>query len=105
MEYNINRIKNETIQKLTAEEIGELGLVNRGVMLYKGTLKSRRQGWKTEKVGDRQTNFISQNGFRVEFIRIQQVREEPEWAMRIFNIQNDSYSTLVHPLAGLDFLK
>lgn len=47
VEIKANEIKNETIAKLTRDEIGKLGLLNIGVYTYKGTLKCRVKGLKT----------------------------------------------------------
>lgn len=44
VEIKVNEIKNETIAKLTRDEIGKLGLLNVGVYTYKGTLKCRVKG-------------------------------------------------------------
>lgn len=102
---DINSIKNETLAKLTAEEIGELGLLNLGVMTYRGELKSRRQGFKTEKVSEIQTNFNHIGyPFTVEFIKIQQTGDTEEWAMRVY-YPDKGYNIHLIPLAGIDFLK
>ena len=101
---NINRITNETLVKLTSEEIGALGLLNNGVMTYMGYPKARKQGWKTVKVDESQINYVGAKQ-RVEFIKIQQTLERPDYAMRIFDLEKESYWTFVEPLAGLGFLK
>jgi hypothetical protein len=99
-------ISNATLHKLTTEEIGELGLCNHGIMLYKGNLKSRRNGWKTERPTEWQTNFIG-TWQRVEFIRLplNPLLGVDEFAMRIYDLRKDEYMTQLFPLAGLDFLK
>lgn len=103
---DIQKIKNETLTKLTAEEIGNFGLLNVGFMTYRGQLKARRQGFKTEKVSDTQTNFVHNvYHYRVEFIRIQQTVDETEWVMRWFDTELNRYHDWVNPLAGVDFFK
>jgi len=100
---DMNRIQNSTIAKLDRTEIGTLGLFNAGVMTYLGEIKSRRNGYKVEKVNEYQTNFVAEH-YRMEFIKIQQRTDEPEIAMRMFNFDTQSYEQ-VQPLWGLDFLK
>ena len=100
---NINRIENATLAKLNRDEIGVLGLLNCGVITYMGELKSRRNGWKTETTKD-QVNFIGTKQ-RVEFIRIEKLSDRPEWAMRVYDLVEEQYWTVVHPLTGLDFMK
>lgn len=99
-------ISNYTLHKLTTSEIGELGLCNHGIMLYKGTLKSRRNGWKVSRRSEWEIVFqgVWQN---VEFIRLpfDPIVGEDEWAMRIFDCNKNEYMTQLFPLAGLDFLK
>ena len=102
---NIQNIKNETIHKLNRDEIGELGLLNYGVFTYKGNLKSRKNGFKTVKPCEWQVNF-ELDAYRVEFIQIEQVADEPEWAMRVFQkLDNQGYTTMVNVLWGCEFLK
>jgi len=98
-----NQIKNETIAKLNREEIGTLGLYNRGIMTYKGTLKSRRNGFKTIKVNDIQTNFEN-DAYKIEFIKIEKMHDEDEYAMRLFNNESNEYVTFM-PLLGIEFFK
>ena len=102
---DINRVRNETLHKLTWEEIGELGLNNYGVWTYHGELKSRRQGYKREVINEWQINFKGSNEYRAEFIKIQQTSENTDWALRVYNEQLETYTVHVHPLLGIDFLK
>ena len=83
---NIQNIKNSTISKLTANEVGELGLVNYGVGLYKGDLKSRVNGLKTVKVSENEIWFCGTSS-RIEFIKLASVNPvdgRQEWAARIW---------------------
>lgn len=102
---NIQNISNETIHKLNASEIGELGLVNHGVFTYHGELKTRKQGFKREVVSDWQTNFYSSNDYRVEFIKIEQTSEKTDYAMRVYDMDNERYSEMFHILFGCDFFR
>lgn len=106
---NINRIKNETLHKLTAEEIGALGLCNFGVGLYRGELKSRRKGLKTVKVSEDEIHFEGTTN-RVEFIKIVSVGDTQEWAARIYKMpvnpnQQGEYETYPMGIFGCDFFK
>lgn len=99
-------IQNYTLHKLSASEIGELGLCNHGIMLYKGNLKSRRNGWKTERPHEWEVHFIG-TWQRVEFIRLpfNPILGVDEWAMRIFDCNKNEYVNWVMPLSGIDFFK
>lgn len=107
---NIQNVKNETLMKLTAKEIGELGLLNYGVMTYKGVLKQRVKNFKTVKVSEKETWFtVEDEGWRVEFIEIQApsplaLDDEKHFAMRNWNEQF-GYNEHLAPLAGLPFLR
>lgn len=105
IEININSIRNETLAKLTSKEIGELGLLNCGVMTYKGELKSRVKGWKTEKISDKEVHFIAEDGFVTEFIQIASEDEEAHWAMRIWHSDPKSYQKFFVPLHGCKFFR
>ena len=101
---DINRISNETLHKLTWEEIGELDLLNHGVMTYHGELKSRVKGWKRETVSEYQTNFVSPFGLTVEFITTQKTNlGGTEYAYRVR--EDGKYAEQVNPLGGLKFIK
>ena len=99
-----SKIKNSTLAKLDRHEIGALGLYSKGIMTYKGTLKSRKQGWKTEKVNEYQTNFVGEHT-TIEFIQIVASGDEPEYAMRVRRNAEDMYETDVMPLWGVDYFK
>ena len=99
-----NELKNSTIAKLDRNEIGFFKLYDSGVYTYKGTLKSRKAGYKTSKVSDYQTNFYDDE-HRIEFIRIQSLGDEEEYAMRVFNIADNNYYKSFPILAGCDFFR
>ena len=100
---NINELSNETISKLNRNEIGFFGLFNKGVYTYKGLLKSRKQGYKTQK-GDMQVSFIGET-HTVEMIKIQSLGDEAEYAMRVYDNYTGEYVTDYSVLAGCDFFK
>lgn len=79
VEIKANEIKNETIAKLTRDEIGKLGLLNIGVYTYKGTLKCRVKGLKTTM--------------------------KTEYAIRCYNKIKDEYEEFYPVLIGCDFFK
>ena len=106
MAININNIANSTIHRLTADEIGEFGLLNYGVYTYRGELKSRKAGFKRTVVNEWQINFKRDDSiWRFEFVRIRQTSKAAEYAMRVYNTENNEYSTMFPICTGVDFLK
>lgn len=101
---NIQNISNETIRKLNAREIGELDLVNNGVLTYHGTLKARKQGLKREVVNEWQTNFYNEV-YRIEFIKIEQTSETTDYAMRVYDGTREEYLKNFNILYGCEFFK
>lgn len=104
MEINVNKIKNETLAKLTRDEIGALGLVNCGCYTYKGSLKSRLKGLKTTMKTDMQVNFESESN-RWEVIKIVAVGDEAEYVIRLYNKERESYEEFYPILLGCDFFR
>ena len=106
---NINKIKNETLRKLTAREIGDLDLCNHGVGLYRGELKSRKKGVKAVKVSDYEFHFVGTVS-RIEFVKIVSEGETQEWAARIYRFPTHpgpegEYETFPMGITGCDFFK
>lgn len=106
---NIQNIKNETLHKLTKEEIGDLGLCNEGVGLYRGELKTRCNGIKRTSE-DGITFSFEGTARRIEFTEI--VSNEMEdnfpvrhWAARIWNKVSNSYETYPMGIAGCDYIR
>ena len=99
-----NRIRNTTLAKLSAREIGELDLLNHGIMTYRGTLKTRVRGFKTIKVSETEIDFDEED-FRTEFIKLASEDGETHWATRIWNKNTESYLIAMMPLYGLRFLR
>ena len=101
----IDRIKNSTLAKLTAGEIGVLGLCNEGVGLYRGELKTRYNGM-SRKTEDGITFTFEGEESRIEFTKI--VTEncaEKHWAARIWNKVSESYETYPMGIFGCRFFR
>lgn len=106
---NIQNIKNETLHKLTAREIGDLDLCNYGVGLYRGELKSRKKGVKTIRVSEDEIHFEGTVA-RIEFVKIVSVGEVQEWAARIYKKptnpnEEGRYETYPMGIVGCDYFK
>lgn len=104
VEIKANEIKNETIAKLTRDEIGKLGLLNVGVYTYKGTLKCRVKGLKTTVKTD-EKQFFENDNVRWEAIKIVATCDETEYAIRCYNKIKDEYEEFYPILIGCDFFK
>ena len=107
IKLDANKIKNDTIHKLNRLEIGDLGLCNVGVYLYKGELKSRIKDFKTVKINDWQTNF-ERDDIRLEVIKIAEMGDEKgimPWAVRLFDINKNSYEEFWMILEGCRLFK
>lgn len=104
----IDRVKNSTLAKLTKDEIGELGLCNEGVGLYRGDLKTRYNGM-TRKSEDGVTFwFENKNGTaRMEFTEIVNDSDDGvrHWAARLFNIEAGRYETYPMGIAGCGYFR
>ena len=99
-----DNIKNSTLTKLTWVEIGDLGLHNQGIFTFKGILKTRVKGYKTEKDNDYQTN-VSTEGSTLEFIKIVSTDGTDTYALRVKDNLTNRYSTYYPVLWGCDFFK
>lgn len=107
MENRIDMIKNETLAKLTRDEIGALGLYHEGIMTYKGDLKTRYNGI-TRKSEDGVTyRFEGTNGLIMEFTEIISTNDEGkrEWAARLYNKKKGRYETYLPGISGCDFFR
>ena len=104
VEIKANEIKNETIAKLTRDEIGKLGLHNIGAYTYKGTLKCRVKGLKATMKTDEKQFFESDN-VRWEAIKIVATCDETEYVIRCYNKTKDKYEEFYPVLMGCEFFK
>lgn len=102
----INKIRNSTLAKLTAEEVGALGLCNEGVGLYKGDLKIRYNGM-SRKTDDGVTFTFEGTARRIEFTRLasENSDEEPHWAARMWDKVSESYDTYPMGITGCPFFR
>ena len=105
-EYNYNSVKNSTLAKLTKGEIEDLGLVNHGVGLYRGDLKTRYNGMKRQSE-DGITFWFEDEAARIEFTEI--VSTDPEgrreWATRIYNKRLERYETWPLGIVGCYYIR
>ena len=105
---NIQEIKNETLHKLNREEIVILGLVNKGVGIYRGDLKTRYNGVKRQS-NDGITFWYEGESFRMEFTEIESEEVDGfpvrHWAARIWNKKRNAYETYPMGIMGCDFFR
>lgn len=109
----IDRVKNSTLAKLTKDEIGDLGLCNVGVGLYRGDLKTRYNGM-TRKTNDGVTFwFESKSGkSRIEFTEIKNEDDDGlrHWACRLWvcdaeDKSSGHYETYPLGIAGCPYFR
>lgn len=101
---DINKIKDETLAKLTNEEAQDLGLANIGFGFYKGELKTRYNGMK--RVAKNEKTFVFEGTYlRAEFTELADKEEKPFWAMRIFNKERNEYETYPMGIYGVYFMR
>lgn len=100
------RIKNETIAKLTNEELADLGCYDAGICLYKGILKTRKAMYNRAVINENEVHF-EHGAITFEFIKTLD-----GYAMRYkssvqdgFKKDEDGYTTTCPILWGLDFIK
>ena len=104
VEINANEIKNETIAKLTRDEIGKFGLYNVGIYTYKGVLKCRVNGLKTTVKTD-EKQFFENDSVRWEAIKIVTTCDEAEYVIRCYDKMKDEYEEFYPMLFGCNFFK
>ena len=101
----INRLKDETIAKLTSDEAQTLGLANEGFGFYKGELKTRYNGMKRVAKNEKTYAFEGTNNLIAEFIRLADEGDRPCWAMRIFNKERNEYENIPMGIYGVYFIR
>ena len=96
------KIKNETIKKLTTQEMRDLGCFNIGIILLNGKAKARLAGFKTTFKSETEVHY--ENDFvRHEMIK---VNEDDRWAYRCFDKEHrNDYIEFVQPLCAVNFVK
>lgn len=104
VEIKANEIKNETIAKLTRNEISNFGLLNVGIYTYKGKLKCRVKGLKTTVKTD-EKQFFEDDNIRWEVIKIVATCDEAEYAIRCYDKIKDEYKEFYPVLIGCNFFK
>lgn len=99
------KIKNETIKKLTHEELNELGTFDIGVVCVKGIAKANKKGFKTTLKSETEMHYTNDNGnFRVELIRTADT-EFTGWAFRYYDINKEKYEFVYLPMIACEFVK
>lgn len=99
-------ISNETIKKLTVQELNGLGVMNIGVYLYKShRAKTRVKGFKTTLTTDTETHYESEK-VRWEVIRTanKYTTGDNGFAVRRFDKINNKYEEFYPILWGLNFI-
>lgn len=98
-------IKNETIKKLTHEELNNLGVFDIGVVCVKGIAKARVKGFKTTFKSDSEMHYTNEErAFRVELIRTADT-EFTGWGFRYYNIEKEKYEFVYLPMMACEFVK
>lgn len=98
-------IKNETIKKLTHEELNNLGVFDIGVVCVKGIAKARKSGFKTVLKTDTEVHYVDDvNGTRIELIRTADT-EFTGWAFRYYDMNKEKYEFVYLPMIACEFVK
>lgn len=96
------KIKNETIKKLTTQEMSDLGCVNVGIILLHGKAKTRVSGFKTTLKTETEVHYEN------DFVRHEMIKLDGEdcWAYRCFDKEHkNEYIEFVQPLCAINFVK
>lgn len=98
-------IKNETIKKLTHEELNNLGVFDAGVICVKGIAKAKVKGFKTTLKSDSEMHYTHESGnYRVEFVRTADT-EFTCWGFRYYDINKEKYEFVYTPIIVCEFVK
>lgn len=101
---DINEIENKTLAKLTAEEISTFGLLNIGIGLYRGELKTRFNGMK--RTSEDGVTFTFHGEFRnIEFTEIVSQDDTRAWAARVYDNTKGKYETFPMGITGCYFFR
>jgi hypothetical protein len=93
------KIANETIKKLTAKELNDLGCFNIGIVPLKGEPKSRIKGFKTELHTETEIHYENEN------VRHEMVKTVDGWAYRMFDKHTSEYEQFVSAPVACAFIK
>ena len=99
------KIKNETIKKLTHDELNELGVFDIGVVCVKGIAKARVKGFKTTLKSETEMHYTHETkGYRVELIKTAD-SDFTGWAFRYYDIEKEKYEFVYLPMIACEFVK
>ena len=104
IEIDLSEISNDTLSKLTRDEICCLGLQNAGIYTYKGSIKKIVKGRKITPIA-RNVFFYDNDKVRWEIIRIIPSGYASEYAVRLYNKETREYETFYPVLNGCEFFK
>ena len=104
IELDLSQISNYTLSKLTGYEIYCFGLMNAGICVYQGTLKSRVKGFKTTLKTDT-IQYFEDDHVRWEVIKIVPYNFKNEYAIRLFNKHLECYEDFYPVLIPTNFFK
>ena len=104
IEIDLSEISNDTLSKLTRNEIYSLGLMNIGIYTYKGALKNIVKGFKRTAIASN-VMWYENDSMRWEIIKIIPLSYESEYAVRLFNKTTYEYETFYPVLNGCKFFK
>jgi hypothetical protein len=99
------KVKNETLKKLTHEEINNLGLFDIGVVCVKGIAKARVKGYKTTLKSETEMHYTNEEkNFRVELIKSAD-EEFTGWSFRYYDMAKEKYEFVYLPMIACEFVK
>lgn len=98
-------ITNETIKKLTHEELNNLESFELGIICVKGIAKARKSGFKTTLKTETEIHYTNEEkGFRVELVKTADT-DFVGWAFRYYNINKEKYEHIYLPIIACEFVK
>lgn len=96
-------IKNETIKKLTNEEMNDLGCFSIGIGLVRGTPKARLKGFKTTLKSETEMHYECEYA-RFELIKLADESGDCH-AVRKFLKKENKYETFLTVFEMISFVK
>lgn len=104
IEIDLSSISNDTLSKLTRDEIYCFGLMNAGICTYRGALKSRVKGFKTTLKTDK-IQYFEDEAVRWEVVKIVPNNFINEYAVRFFNKNLECYEDFYPVIIPTNFFK